>query len=74
MAERPIEVSYVTMTFHESYTYNGGIDVAWDHKFLLIQHKLCNLDYMTTEDDTSGNFGRPFWKNSLFCNSLNKVC
>ena len=28
---------------------------------------------LTPEDDTSGNFGNPFWKYSLSCNAL-KLC
>ena len=28
---------------------------------------------MTREEDTSGNFGKPFWKHSLSCND-SKIC
>ena len=31
-------------------------------------------DYITIKENTSGNFGRPFWRYSLFCNTLKKVC
>ena len=39
---------------------------------LLIRHLLGKSGHITTEDDTSNNFGRPFWRYSLFCNTLKK--
>ena len=31
------------------------------------------LSYMTLKDDTSGNFGRPFWGYSLFCSTFEEM-
>jgi len=72
LTERAMEDSYLKVAFHESHTIGH-----WCHmgpQNLLIRHKLSNSGYMTTEDDTSGNFGRPFRRYSLLCSALKKVC
>ena len=51
-----MEAAYLKMDFHESHTI--GIWCRLGPQNLLIQPKLSNAGYMTTEDDTVGNFGR----------------
>ena len=70
LVERAMEASYAKMAFHESHTIGHWGRMRPQN--LLIRHKFSNSGYMTTEDDTSGNFGRPFWRYSLFCNTLKK--
>ena len=51
------------------------IGVTWDHKISSFDTDLANalLNYLIPEDDTSDNFGRLFWRYSLFFNVL-KAC
>ena len=49
-----------------------AIGVIWDHKIFQLDNNLANLA-MATEGSISGNFGRPFWRYSLFCSFLKKV-
>ena len=72
LAERALEASYLKMAFHESHTIGHWCRVGPQN--LLIRHIHSNWVYMTTEGDTSGNFGRPFWRYTLFCSALKKVC
>ena len=70
LAQRGMDASYLKMAFHESHTIGHWCCVGPQN--LLIQYKLDNSGYMTTEDDINGNFERPLWRYSLFCNALNK--
>ena len=67
-----MEASYLKMAFHESHTIGHWRRIGPQN--LLSHDKLSKVGYMTTEDDTSGNFGRSFWRYSRFSNSLKKVC
>ena len=70
LAERAMAASNLKMALNESHTIGHWCRVGPQN--LLIRYKFGNSSYMTTEDDTSGNFGRSFWKYPLFCKALKK--
>ena len=67
-----MKASCLKMAFHESHTIGHWRRIGPQN--LLSHDRLSNVGYMTTEDDTSGNFGRSFWRYSRFSNSLKKFC
>ena len=67
-----MEASYLKMALNVSHTVGHWCRVGPQN--LLIRYKFGNSSYMTTEDDTIVNFGKPFWRYSLFLQCFEEVC